>query len=326
LRQWKQETWLNELNEEWAKNADERLGRLDSIQKTLTKEKKQAPPQWYTTCQGQTMVVIPGPVEFTMGSPLTETGRMPEELQRRMRIGRTFAISAKAVTFEQQRRFDDRFELLPEYNRVANLPAVGVSWYMAAKYCNWLSEQEGIPADEQCYEFNKNETQVLLEANYLKANYLSLSGYRLPTGAELEYAARAGATTSRFFGEAADLLPYYAWYLKNSEEKTWPVGSLKPNDFGLFDAHGNVMIWCQEKAALAYPEAGGVHDDREDDILVVGYKTRKCLGSAFSSKSAFVRSASRRNVVPSNRNDFTGFRVARTFPLSPAADSPAGVD
>ena len=76
---------------------------------------------------------------------------------------------------------------------------------------------------------------------------MSLTGYRLPTEAEMEYATRAGAMTSRYFGETEDLLPKYAWYTKNSQEKTWPVGSLKPNDLGLFDVQGNVYTWCQER-------------------------------------------------------------------------------
>ncbi len=74
----------------------------------------------------------------------------------------------------------------------------------------------------------------------MKENYLSLTGYRLPTEAEMEYACRAGAVTSRYYGETEELLAKYGWYLQNSKERTWPVGSKKPNDLGLFDMHGNV--------------------------------------------------------------------------------------
>ena len=103
----------------------------------------------------------------------------------------------------------------------------------------------------------------------LKKNYLSLSGYRLPTEAEMEFATRAGALTSRYYGETEELLPKYAWYARNSKEKTWPVGSLKPNDLGLFDVQGNVFTWCQEKDAFhPYGIGETVLEDQEDGVVV----------------------------------------------------------
>ena len=75
LRQWQQEAWLKQVNDGWAKDKEQREKRLESIQQSVTKDKEKAPPQWYVNGQGQTMVVIPGPVEFVMGSPTTEVGR-----------------------------------------------------------------------------------------------------------------------------------------------------------------------------------------------------------------------------------------------------------
>ena len=245
--QWKQEAWLKQVNEEWAKDQEQREKRLDGIKQLLTKDKEKTPPQWYVNGQGQTMVVIPGPVEFLMGSPPTEAGRDDDETQHKERIGRTFALAAKSVTVEQYRQFDKGYQLPAAYTRTADLPVVGTSWYQAAAYCNWLSKEEGIPEDQWCYEIKDGQVTKL------KANYLSLTGYRLPTEAEMEFATRAGALTSRYFGETEDLLPKYAWYTKNSQEKTWPVGSLKPNDLGLFDVQGNVYTWCQE-SYKAYPQ------------------------------------------------------------------------
>ena len=90
----------------------------------------------------------------------------------------------------------------------------------------------------------------------LKENYLSLTGYRLPTEAEMEYATRAGAVTSRYYGETEELLAKYAWYRRTRRRQTWPVGSLKPNDLGLFDVQGNVFTWCQE-SYKDYPAGEG---------------------------------------------------------------------
>ena len=94
----------------------------------LTKDKEKALPQWYVNGQGQTMVVIPGPVEFVMGSPSTEEGRNPNELQHKQRIGRTFALAAKPVTLEQYRKFDPRYGLhqieIEQWTRTADSPVI----------------------------------------------------------------------------------------------------------------------------------------------------------------------------------------------------------
>ena len=67
--------WLKQINDEWAKDKEQREKRLEGIKQVLTKDKEKTPPQWYVNGQGQTMVVIPGPVEFMMGSPTTEAGK-----------------------------------------------------------------------------------------------------------------------------------------------------------------------------------------------------------------------------------------------------------
>ncbi len=186
-----------------------------------------------------------------------------------------------------------------------------MSWYQAAAYCNWLSKEEGIDEKEWCYEIKGKVTK-------LKENYLSLSGYRLPTEAEMEYATRAGAVTSRYFGETEELLPKYAWYTKNSKEQTWPVGSLKPNDLGLFDVQGNVFTWCQE-SYKAYPTGKGEEaaEDKEDELVISPTQSRVLRGGSFHNLASNVRSAYRINIVPTIRSYNNGFRLARTLPLDP---------
>ncbi|MSR59839.1 MAG: formylglycine-generating enzyme family protein [Planctomycetaceae bacterium] len=309
LRTWKQEAWLNQVNEEWAKDQEQRVKRLEGIQQLLTKDAEETPPQWYVNGQGQTMVVIPGPVEFMMGAPPTEKGRQQYEPQHKKRIGRTFALAAKSVTVEQYRQFDKGYTLPAAYTRTADLPVVRINWYMAAAYCNWLSKEEGIYEDQWCYEINGQTMK-------LKENDLSLSGYRLPTEAEMEYATRAGATTARYYGETEELLPKYAWYQKNSQEQTWPVGSLKPNDFGLFDVQGNAFTWCQE-SHKAYPTGNGeeVAEGQEVEIVPASTVSRVLRGGSFIYLASVVRSASRFLNVPVDRSNFNGFRLSRTLPL-----------
>jgi formylglycine-generating enzyme required for sulfatase activity len=311
LRSWQQQAWLNRVNDEWAKDREGRAKRLEGIEQFVTKEKGKAPPQWYVNGQGQTLVVLPGPVEFVMGSPPTEKGRTEYEPQHKKRISRTFALTAKSVTVEQYRQFDKGYQLPAKYTRTAGLPVVGTSWYQAAAYCNWLSKEEGMDEGQWCYEIEGQVTK-------LRKDYLRLGGYRLPTEAELEYATRAGSVTSRYFGETDELLAKYAWYDKNSQGQTWPVGRLKPNDWGLFDAQGDVYTWCQERYR-AYPTGKGdrVFEDKEDIFSINNAASRVFRGGSFNDQASNVRSANRLNVGPTFRNYNFGFRPARTLPPTP---------
>jgi hypothetical protein len=173
---------------------------------------------------------------------------------------------------------------------------------MASKYCNWLSQKEGIPEDQWCFEIKKSGETIV------KKDYLSLKGYRLPTEAEMEYASRAGSISSRYFGDTSELLPRYAWFQKNSNDQPWPVGSLKPNDFGLFDSLGNCYTWCMEEYE-AYPD-GTVEDNLEG--TTVSTKIRVLRGGSFFLNDLIARSSYRDYDAPSIQNNDIGFRLART--------------
>jgi eukaryotic-like serine/threonine-protein kinase len=313
LRTWKKEGWLKQENDKWAKHKEGRETKVAGIKELVGRDKEKTPPQWYVNGQGQTMVVIPGPVEFMMGSPESEKDRNTDEGQHQRGIGRTFALAATSVTKEQFLRFRPTFSH-GDMKRYPDptCPIGGVTWYEAAAYCNWLSKEEGILEDQWCYLPNdKNE---YADGMRLAPDYLKRTGYRLPTEAEMEYATRAGALTSRHYGETEELLPKYAWYTKNSQERTWPVGRLKPNDLGFFDVHGNVYTWCQEKYK-PYPQGDEASNDKEDDLVIAGTLSRVLRGGSLFSPASIVRSAVRNDYVPTNRySGLVGFRPARTFP------------
>ncbi|MFN0017371.1 MAG: protein kinase domain-containing protein [Pirellulaceae bacterium] len=291
LRTWQQETWLKQVNEEWALNKEQLQKRQQAI--VLAPG---ALPQWYVTGQGHTIVAIPGPVEFLMGSPPAELDREDDEVEHKQTIDHSFALAAKSVTVAQYCEFEKDFrEKIPAmYTREDDLPVNHVNWHKAAKYCNWLSDREGIPEEQWCFEFQGDKATP-------KANYLTLSGYRLPTEAEMEFAIRAGAVTTRHFGESDALLPKYGWYEENSQERTWPVGLLKPNDFGFFDVHGNVWNWCVDH----YKYYG------TDAVIKEGLRVVR--GGAYFRFATHIRSANRDNAGEGDPSDYIGIRVARTI-------------
>ncbi len=261
-----------------------------------------AAKQWFVNSRGQTFVIVDAG-EFVMGSPASEPDRSPDETQHRVHIGRRFAISTTLVTKEQFAQFQHDHPEVAKMNtgqlvKTDDSPQMAMTWYEAAQYCNWLSEREGIVKEQRCYE--PNEKGVYDSGMKAKDNYLELSGYRLPTEAEWEYACRARTVTSRYYGLSETLLPRYAWYESNSQNRTWPVASLKPNDYGLFDMQGNAWQWCDD-ADISYP-SGKVSEDSGSTKAVVETVGRVLRGGSFDNQQWLVRSADRNGVAPASRH------------------------
>lgn len=307
LRAWEQEDWLKELNESWAKDKEQREKLLEGFQQLHAKDT--LPQQWYVNSQGQTLVVMPGSIEFVMGSPKTEAGRSEDESQHNERIEQSFAIASKEVTVEQFLRFQkDRFNIIAHFS-TAEIP-MNATWFDAAAYCNWLNEQEGIPREQWCYEPNKDGKYE--NGMRMTADHLRRTGYRLPTEAEWEYSCRAGANTGYSFGGSDDLLRNYGVIWKVPQNM--PVGTRKPNDFGLFDMHGNNWEWCQD----LYRPGTRVMEDRafpdpEMELTIQDEDRRVLRGGSFNSLSLFARAAHRNQKLPKTREFNVGFRVAKTI-------------
>jgi formylglycine-generating enzyme required for sulfatase activity len=259
--------------------------------------------KWYVNGQGQTFAVVPAPGEFEIGSPPDEKGRYgAAEDRRRVRIDYPFAVALKLVTVAEFQKFQPDFKYPKYYSPGQDTPINNASWYDAVEYCNWLSKQEEIPEGQWCYEPNAQGKYD--EGMKVKANYQALSGYRLPREAEWEYACRAGTATAWSHGSDEALLRHYAWYAANAGDTMHPVGLLKPNGLGLFDAHGNAWQWCQ-----------GVYGEKDSkDIVDVKNTYSPVLrGGSFYGDARNARSAYRYGVGPRVGDLLYGFRVARTY-------------
>ena len=148
----------------------------------------------------------------------------------------------------------------------------------------------------------------------IPADVLQRTGYRLPTEAEWEYACRAGAVTSRYYGHSLDLLGTYAWYQANSRDHAWPCGSLLPNDLGLFDMLGNVYEWCQEPHESYQPaREGAATDDRNMSAPIDIDNPRLLRAARLRIDRRLALAADRNWIALSIRNYDLGFRLARTY-------------
>jgi eukaryotic-like serine/threonine-protein kinase len=279
--------------------------RLRQIDKKLMTGRADVSRRWYVNKQGQTFVIVAIPSRAPSDRSTSDVTSP---------IARKVAIAATEVTVDDFRRWKHDHEYVRETAPTGDCPVNSVSWYLAAEYCNWLSSQEGIPEDQWCYARNaagKYEKGMRIATDCLKR-----AGYRLPTDAEWEFACRAGSRTGWSCGEVdSELVGNYAWWYGNSQQggsnRSFPVGTLKPNDFGLFDMHGNIYEWCQDTAR---DNAGDRKKDRLEAGEVKDDVKRVVRSGSFHHLFGAVRSDSWLEVEPKLYARATGLRPARTLP------------
>ncbi len=309
---------------EWTLRKWNQQPKLEEADADLKKLKDRGERRWYVNRQGQAFTIIDDPVGFRMASPKADRERdTGTEPVGRGTFPHGFAIATREVTVAQFQRFlktneqlkpeKDDEKVLRQHSPDPDGPWIGTDWYGAAAYCNWLSEQEGLPQDQWCYQPKGDKSYG--EGMSIPANVLERTGYRLPTEAEWEYACRAGTVTSRYYGVSVALLANYERYQANSQEHAWPCGRLLPNDLGLFDMLGNVYEWCQEAQGADRSEKQGA--DRSVPVKreeVTNNHNRIIRGGAYMDLSGHVSSAYRYSDAPTYASVFNGFRLARTLP------------
>jgi serine/threonine protein kinase/formylglycine-generating enzyme required for sulfatase activity len=227
---------------------------------------------------------------------------------RTIRIDRRFAIAAHEVTVADFRRFRMEHAWDRRASITEDCPVNEVSWFDAAAYCNWLTCIEEESDAECCYE--PNAAGEYGPGMRIKANALALQGYRLPTTAEWELACRAGSRTVWSFGDSVELVNRYAWTMANSGIRSHAVGSLRPNDLGLFDCHGNVWEWCHNQVDSQGIEIAGPAEAVE---IVESDDYRPLRGGTYLNDPPTVGSSSAIWNPPTNHTGADGFRVARTI-------------
>jgi formylglycine-generating enzyme required for sulfatase activity len=233
--------------------------------------------------------------KFLMGSrkDIDKDAKDHELPQHEVRISRAFYLGVTEVTQGQYRAVTGANP--SNFKGSDDLPVDSVSWFDSVRFCNALSEKEGLPT------FYRIDGYSVIVPDWKG------SGYRLPTEAEWEYACRAGSPSRYSFGDDAARLGDYGWFVGNSGRKTHAVGQKRANKFGLYDMHGNVLEWCWDWHGERYYAGSPVVDPTgPDDGL-----QRVIRGGSCNAGEIPNRAAMRPGNEPAGTRTFLGLRLAR---------------
>jgi len=245
---------------------------LERILRVILRTKSDTKPSKMINSFGIEFIYIQ-PGIFMMGSPKDEKGRDSNEILHQVTLTKGFYIQNTQVTQKQWKALKGNNP--SNFKDCEDSPVEQVSWNDVHDFIKKLNNKEG--SDK----------------------------YRLPTEAEWEYACRAGSNTLYCFGNDKNRLKEYAWYDKNAENETHPVGQLNPNDWGLYDMHGNVWEWCSDLFG-DYPTF-----PVSEPAGPISGKRRVLRGGSWYENEWYCRSANRKEDSPESRYSNYGFRLVR---------------
>lgn len=178
-----------------------------------------------------------------------------------------------------------------------NFPVDNISWYDAIEFCNKLSEKEKLTP---CYKIGRNRKVTFNQ---------TANGYRLPTEAEWEYAARGGQYSRGYVYAGGNSIDAVAWYKNNSIGTSHATGMKVANELGLYDMSGNLWEWCWDWYSNSYPNIS------ETNPTGVPFGTERCRrGGGWHIISKSCRLTNRLGTPPSMSFNYVGMRLVRNAP------------
>ena len=216
-----------------------------------------------------------------------------------------FYMSKYEVTVWEWKQYvkDQRLQMPPKQEWGWNdaFPITNVTWEEAIDYCNWLSKKHG-------YTPVYSRKGPILGCNF------NADGYRLPTEAEWEFAARGGTKSKGFRFVGANDPSRMAWFTDNSENRPHVYGTRYANELGIHDLNGNVWEWCWDKYdPLYYSDIKKGMAPSDNPTGPLAGEKRVVKGGSWDSKLSFLRPTNKVSTLPGNTYEFYGFRVVRSI-------------
>jgi formylglycine-generating enzyme required for sulfatase activity len=271
---------------------------------------------------------------FEMGSPESEWGHQSDEQLHQVKLS-PYQMAATPVTFYQFALFSEAVDRglasrTPYWGRFGDHPVVSVSWYEAIEYANWLNAQQGRPPVYSIQKEKNSDPGNQVRLDYLKWKVdwdTAAKGFRLPTEAEWELAARGGVGAPRTLFAGSDTLDEVGWYWENSGDKPlsgdWDLNRIydnngrthtaqekRDNGIGLYDMSGNVYEWCWD-----WYDAGYYEECLQNGVTLnpLGAKSsadgRVIRGGSWGGTAEDCRVADRFRSSPDSRYHGVGFRL-----------------
>ncbi len=242
---------------------------------------------------GPEMILVEGG-EFYMGNDYSANS--DERPEHKITLN-SFFISKFEVTVADYSKFCRvTGKKMPEGN--PQEPINNITWQEAVMYCNWLSSANRL---EKCYKIKRDSSRFTSSFNP-EAN-----GYRLPTEAEWEYAARGGMKSKAYAFSGSNKLDEVAWYINNSGNAPHEVGQKKPNELGIYDMTGNAMEWCYDWYKANY------YENTSDDNPVGPARgiSKVCRGGNYMCRPDVLRNSRRFNLDKNSKEGLAGIRLVR---------------